>query len=87
MLQPPLLISSSRELEADLVPEWRTKYLNYKACSRMFFTVDSFRRRIFLRLTSISARQEEVESHHAGIPKCGAPMDTRPRAAQSFFQA
>lgn len=46
-----------RELERDLVPEWKLKYLNYKARKQPSEIMPP------TRLTCVSGRQEKAQGH------------------------
>lgn len=57
----PLTIRPHRELEHDLVPEWRAKYLDYKV---LFSLISPVAFVSLNRLTVDSAREEKAQSHY-----------------------
>lgn len=59
----PVADAIRRELEQELVPEWRAKYLDYKVSPKVFFCCITMQD---VALISLHLdREEESQSHHA----------------------
>lgn len=68
----PVADSINRELEQELVPEWRAKYLDYKV-SKLDFTMSYRTNKAYIDW------QEEGEGH------CSRPTEDTPQSARAIF--